>query len=173
VGDLAGTQVPLSVAEAISHYMLTASQMPELISGQVLKLTTSRRMRMTLPSSFRGRLESSSEGIRAAIVEAYQMSRVYEKPLTNTLIGGLAEIAGVSIYGITNPNRVKDRVPAVPLRHNNVTPSDIASALALAGIHALYSYSYAYALDERLDRGVARFGQAHYNTKDEIETIIS
>jgi hypothetical protein len=144
VGDLAGTQVPLSVAEAISHYMLTASQMPELISGQVLKLTASRRMRMMMPPCFRGRLEASSEDRRAAIVEAYQMSRVYEKPLNNTLIGGLAEIAGVSIYGITNPNRVKDRVPAVSLRHNNVTPSDIASALAIAGIHAWHSYNYAY-----------------------------
>ncbi len=105
------------------------------------------------------------------------MSRDYEKPLNNTLIGGLAEIAGVSIYGITNSNRVKDRVPAVSLRHNNVTPSDIASALAIAGIHAWHSYNYAHeparGLDERLDQGVARFGLAHYNTKDKIETIIS
>ena len=54
--DLAGTQVPLSVAEAIPHYMLTASQMAEIISGQVLKLTTSRRMRMTMLPCFRGLL---------------------------------------------------------------------------------------------------------------------
>ena len=89
-------------------------------------------------------MEASPEDRRAAIVAAYQMSRDYEKPLTNTLIGALAEIAGVSIYGITNPNRVKDRVPAVSLRHNNVPPSDIASALAIAGIHAWHSYNYAY-----------------------------
>ena len=105
------------------------------------------------------------------------MSRDYEKPLTNTLIGGLAEIAGESIYGITNPNRVKDRMLAVSLRHNNVTPSDIASALVIAGIPAWHSHNYAYepsrALDERMDQGVARFGLAHCNSKDKIETIIS
>jgi cysteine desulfurase family protein (TIGR01976 family) len=124
-----------------------------------------------------GRQMSPSVDRRAAIAAAYQMSRDYEEPLTNTLIGGLAEIPGVSIYGIINPNRVKDRVPTVSIRHNNVTPSDIASSLAKVGIHVWHGHNYAYeparALDLPLDEGVVRIGLAHYNTKDEVEKIIS
>jgi selenocysteine lyase/cysteine desulfurase len=124
-----------------------------------------------------GHQMSPSSDRRAAIAAAYQMSRDYEEPLTNTLIGGLADIPGVSIYGITNPNRVKYRVPTVSIRHTNVTPSDIASALAKAGIHVWHGHNYAYeparALGLPLDEGVVRIGLAHYNTMDEVEKIVS
>ena len=52
-----------------------------------------------------GRLESSSNDRRELIVAAYKLSREHEEPLTNTLIHGLQSIPGVSIFGITNPNR--------------------------------------------------------------------
>ena len=123
-----------------------------------------------------GRLGTASGDRRTRIATAYQMSRDYEEPLTNTLIGGLAQISGVSIYGITNPNRVKHRVPTISIRHTNVKPTDIARALAQAGIHVWHGHNYAYeparALNLPLDEGVIRIGLAHYNTNDEVESII-
>ncbi|WP_298851993.1 cysteine desulfurase-like protein [uncultured Ruegeria sp.] len=123
-----------------------------------------------------GRLESASDNRRALITTAYQMSRDYEEPLTNMLIDGLAQIPGVSIYGITNPNRVKHRVPTVSIRHSSVKPTEIARALAFAGIHVWHGHNYAYeparALNLPLDEGVVRIGLAHYNTNDEVESII-
>ncbi len=123
-----------------------------------------------------GRLGSPSGDRRALIRTAYQMSRDYEEPLTNTLIGGLGQIPGISIYGITNPNRVKHRVPTVSIRHSSVKPSDIARALGDAGIHVWHGHNYAYeparALGLPLDEGVVRIGLAHYNTIDEVESII-
>lgn len=123
-----------------------------------------------------GRSGSTSDDCRTLIETAFQMSRDYEEPLTNTLIGGLAQISGISIYGITNPNRVKHRVPTVSIRHDSVNPSDIARALARAGIHVWHGHNYAYeparALNLPLDEGVVRIGLAHYNTIDEVESII-
>ncbi|MEP1933416.1 MAG: aminotransferase class V-fold PLP-dependent enzyme, partial [Roseibium sp.] len=123
-----------------------------------------------------GRLVSSSADRRAAIAAAYQLSRDYEEPITNTLIGGLAEIPGVTIYGITNPNRVKERVPTVSIRHNTMSPSDLAAALAKRGIYVWHGHNYAYeparALGLPLNEGVVRIGLAHYNTALEVELII-
>lgn len=123
-----------------------------------------------------GRMRTASDDRRTRISTAYQMSRDYEEPLTNTLIDGLAHIPGVSIYGITNPNRVKHRVPTVSIRHTSVKPTDIAHALAQAGIHVWHGHNYAYeparALNLPLDEGVIRIGLAHYNTNDEVESII-
>lgn len=123
-----------------------------------------------------GRLESDNDNRRNLIETAYQMSRDYEEPLTNTLISGLMDISGVSIFGITNPNRVKHRVPTVSIRHNRVNPSDIASGLAEVGINVWHGHNYAYeparALNLPLDEGVVRIGLAHYNTINEVESVI-
>lgn len=124
-----------------------------------------------------GQMGSTSHDRRALIATAYQMSRDYEEPLTNTLIGGLAQIPGISIYGITNPNRVTHRVPTVSIRHKSAKPSDIACALANKGIHVWHGHNYAYeparALNLPLDEGVVRIGLAHYNTIDEVKGIIT
>jgi cysteine desulfurase family protein (TIGR01976 family) len=124
-----------------------------------------------------GRLGFGSDDRRTQIAAAYQMSRDYEEPLTNSLIGGLTQIGGVSIFGITNPNRVKHRVPTVSFRHDRVKPSDIAKALAKAGIYVWHGHNYAYeparALNLPLDEGVVRIGLTHYNTIDEVKIILS
>ena len=124
-----------------------------------------------------GKMNSTSENRRELIKTAYEMSRNYEEPLTNTLIGGLIQIPGITIYGITNPNRVKDRVPTVSFRHKITKPSKIADALAKKSIHVWHGHNYAYeparALDLPLSEGVVRIGLAHYNTLDEVQKIIT
>jgi cysteine desulfurase family protein (TIGR01976 family) len=123
-----------------------------------------------------GRLEIYSENRRELIATAYRMSRDYEEPLTNTLIDGLQQINGISIFGITNPNRVQHRVPTVSIRHNKTVPSEIARTLAKAGIYVWHGHNYAYeptrALNIPVDEGVVRIGLAHYNTADEVSKII-
>jgi cysteine desulfurase family protein (TIGR01976 family) len=123
-----------------------------------------------------GQMGSLSDDRRTRIVTAYKMSRDYEEPLTNTLIDGLSQITGVSIYGITNPNRVNHRVPTVSIRVKNVSPSDMASALASKSIHVWHGHNYAYeparALGLPLNEGVLRIGFAHYNTIDDVTSIL-
>ena len=123
-----------------------------------------------------GRATDGSGGRRALIARAYEASRAYEEPLTNKLIAGLRDIPGVSIYGITNPNRIGERVPTVSFRHNRLPPDQIATAMAAVGIHVWHGHNYAYeparALGLPLDEGVVRVGLAHYNTADEIDRTL-
>ncbi len=117
------------------------------------------------------------QGNRRALIEhAYAASRSYEEPLTNTLIAGLEDIPGITVYGITNPNRIGERVPTVSIRHAEVAPQPIAEALGAVGIHVWHGHNYAYeparALGLPLDEGVVRIGVAHYNTQAEIERTI-
>ncbi|MEP5759292.1 MAG: cysteine desulfurase-like protein [Litoreibacter sp.] len=124
-----------------------------------------------------GRKRSSSTDRRALIAASFQMSRDYEEPLTNLLIDGLKQISGVTIYGITNPNRITQRVPTVSIRHASILPTQIAQALAKAGIFVWHGHNYAFeparSLGLPIDEGVVRIGLSHYNTKEEAETIIS
>ncbi|MFT5006445.1 MAG: cysteine desulfurase family protein (TIGR01976 family) [Paracoccaceae bacterium] len=113
---------------------------------------------------------------RDQIAAAYDEYRNYEEPLTNTLIDGLQAIPGVEIFGITNPNRVQERVPTVSLRHSSIDPSTLANALAQQGIFVWHGHNYAYEptrfLGLPIDEGVLRIGLAHYNTESEVNRII-
>ncbi len=113
---------------------------------------------------------------REQIAAAYGEYRDYEEPLTNILIDGLQSIPGVEIFGITNPNRVQERVPTVSLRHRSIDPSTIANALAQLGIFVWHGHNYAYEptrfLGLPIDEGVVRIGLAHYNTEAEVHHVI-
>lgn len=113
---------------------------------------------------------------RNQIAAAYAEYRNYEEPLTNILIDGLRAIPGIEIFGITNPNRVHERVPTVSLRHQSIEPSTIANALAQRGIFVWHGHNYAYEptrfLGLPVDQGVVRIGLAHYNTKAEVHQVI-
>ncbi|MGE4612628.1 MAG: cysteine desulfurase-like protein [Paracoccaceae bacterium] len=123
-----------------------------------------------------GQRSSSSESRRELISVAYQHSRDYEEPLTNMLIDGISQISGISIFGITNPNRVHERVPTVSIRHSRTKPTDIAKSLANEGIYVWHGHNYAYEPTRFLnipgDEGVVRIGLAHYNTIDEVNRVI-
>ncbi len=113
---------------------------------------------------------------RELISEAYKQSRNFEEPMTNRLIEGLAHIPGISIYGITNPNRVHQRVPTISIRHNKLKPTEIAKSLANSGIFVWHGHNYAYEPTRFLnipeDEGVVRIGLAHYNTDEEITRVV-
>lgn len=123
-----------------------------------------------------GKSTGNSTTRRDQIATAYTEYRNYEEPLTNILIDGLQSIPGVEIFGITNPNRVHERVPTVSLRHRLVDPSTIASALAQLGIFVWHGHNYAYEptryLGLPIDEGVVRIGLAHYNTEAEVDQVI-
>jgi len=123
-----------------------------------------------------GRRGSTSSDRRELIGAAYQLSRDYEEPLTNRLIDGLKQINGITIYGITNPNRVHERVPTISMRHSQIKPTDIARSLADAGIYVWHGHNYAYEPTRFLNipenEGVVRIGLAHYNTDAEVSRVV-
>jgi len=113
---------------------------------------------------------------RDQIAAAYDEYRNYEEPLTNRLIDGLQGVSGIKVYGITNPNRVHERVPTISIRHRSIDPSTMAKSLADQGIFVWHGHNYAYEPTRFLgipeDEGVVRIGLAHYNTESEVNRVI-
>jgi cysteine desulfurase family protein (TIGR01976 family) len=101
----------------------------------------------------------------------------YEKSLAEQLIGGLREISGVRIQGISAVEAMDRRVPTVSFTHDRHAPATIAAALAELNIFAWSGHNYALeaamALDILDSGGAVRIGAMHYNTPDEIDAVLN
>lgn len=98
----------------------------------------------------------------------------YESELVAHLIEVLQDIRGIQIAGITDMNRLDERVPTVVFVKEGHTPSAIAEHLARNDIYVWDGHYYAVEIMERLGRGehgMVRVGLAHYNTHDEIDRL--
>ncbi|MGZ3585961.1 MAG: cysteine desulfurase-like protein [Candidatus Limnocylindrales bacterium] len=101
----------------------------------------------------------------------------YERALAGRLLEGLAAIAGLQLWGITDHARLAARTPTVALRLAGWSPRGLAEALAARGVFAWDGDFYATSLMERLglaeSGGVVRLGLAHYNTAGEVERVVA
>jgi cysteine desulfurase family protein (TIGR01976 family) len=123
------------------------------------------------------RSDPSATTRREALAAAYRATAAYERRLVSRLIEGLQLIAGVRIYGITEPQRFEERCPTVSLRVGNHHPTTVAAYLGERGIFTWDGNYYALNLTERLGveslGGLLRIGLVHYNTMDEVERLLS
>ena len=114
---------------------------------------------------------------REKIAAAFRSFGAHEDTLTLRLLEGIASLPNVTIHGITNPNRIAERVPTVSFTHQTIAPDEIARKLGGQGINVWHGHNYAYepvrhlGIDE--DSGVVRVGLAHYNTRTEVENALS
>ena len=122
--------------------------------------------------------EVSDEGSRRGRIEsAYRAAADHEAQLVTRLIDGIQAIPGTTIHGITNPNRVGERVPTVSVTHGRVSPPEVAERLARDGVCVWSGHNYALevvrqlGIDER--SGVVRIGIAHYNTEEEVDRTLT
>jgi len=100
----------------------------------------------------------------------------YEKTLAEQLIVGLQEIAGVRIQGISAADAMDRRVPTIAFTHDRHAPAAIAAALAERNIFVWHGHNYALeavrALDILDSGGAVRIGAVHYNSAEEIDTVL-
>ena len=101
--------------------------------------------------------------------------RDYEYDLSRLLLDILAETPGVTVYGLTDTNRVDERVPTVSFNLKGWHPRKLAQELDKHNIYAWNGNYYALAVTERLgvedSGGMLRVGAVHYNTVEEIERV--
>ncbi len=116
-------------------------------------------------SGRRGRLVAGMEAIREAELALY--GRLHE---------GLVRMAGITIHGITDPERFAWRTPTAAIRVAGVGSAEVAAALGEAGYAVWDGDFYALDLITRLgyadDGGVVRIGLTHYNTADEVDGLL-
>ncbi len=113
---------------------------------------------------------------RTRLANAFSAATAWEATLAQTLIAGLKSLPGMTIHGITNPNRIFFRVPTISFTHEIIAPATIAKHLAADGIFVWSGNNYALEVVRQLglpeDAGVLRIGLAHYNTAEEIRRIL-
>ena len=119
----------------------------------------------------------SDRGTRRSRIEAaYGAAIDHEARLVTRLIDGIKAIPGTAIHGITNPNRVGERVPTVSMTHDRVLPPQVAERLARDEICVWSGHNYAFEVVKHLgideETGVVRIGLAHYNTEEEVDKTL-
>jgi len=113
-----------------------------------------------------------SAGRRLAFKQAMSTIRTYEFELSRALIGAVESIPGTRIYGVTDRNRLDERVPTVSFTIDGKDPEKVADAIGRQNMNVWNGHNYALAAVERLGLleagGMIRVGPVHYNTMDEI-----
>jgi cysteine desulfurase family protein (TIGR01976 family) len=114
---------------------------------------------------------------RARLADAFERSIVpWEADLSRRFLAGLANLPGVRLFGIADPERVDERTPTFAVRVGDRHPAETAKALAERGIFVWDGNYYALELMERLGLeetgGAVRIGFTHYNTLAEVDRVL-
>jgi selenocysteine lyase/cysteine desulfurase len=114
-------------------------------------------------------------GRRLVLKQAMSAIRAHELGLSRALIGVLEPIPGVRIHGITDLERLDQRVPTVSFTLEGRSPREVAEQLGQRGLYVWDGNYYALAVTERLgveaSGGMVRVGAVHYNTMEEVERL--
>ena len=114
-------------------------------------------------------------GRRLLLKQGLAALRSYELDLSRALLSALESVPGLQIYGITEPEKLDQRVATFSFRLKDMHPHLVATRLAEEGIYTWDGNYYAINVSERLgveDRGgMVRVGAVHYNTLDEVQKL--
>ena len=156
-------------SDAVPERWETGTQVQELIAGIAAAVNYIAELGR--------RCDESAKTRRQALQAAYRATTQYETGLIGKLIGGLREIPGVQIYGITDPARFGERCSTLSFRLGEHNPTEIATFLGERGIFTWDGNFYALNMTERLGvenkGGVLRIGLVHYNTEEEVERLLN
>ena len=125
---------------------------------------------------FRGAAPAGCSARTADLHSAMRAMAAYEESLSERLITGLRAIDGVEIRGITNLERLSHRVPTVSFTRPGLDNTAVARHLADHNVYVWSGHNYALPVVDALgirDTGVVRVGPTHYNTLEEIDTLLA
>jgi cysteine desulfurase family protein (TIGR01976 family) len=118
------------------------------------------------------RYAASYQGRALKLKQAMSAIQEYECEITRHLLDVLEETPGVKIYGLTDRQRLGERVPTVSFTLKGISPLQVAEELDKDNIYVWDGNYYALAVTERLgleaSGGMVRVGPVHYNTLEEI-----
>ena len=96
----------------------------------------------------------------------------HEQTLSRAMLTALDDV-GASIYGVSDRDRLDQRVPTFCFNLPGRDPADVVNHAAEANIGIRDGHMYAPRLMERLnlsmDKGAVRASLVHYNTLAEVE----
>jgi len=111
-------------------------------------------------------------GRRLELKKGMSAMHAYEAELSRELIGIIESVPETHIHGITDLNRLDERVPTVSFTLAGKRPEAVAEEIGKQHIYVWNGHNYALAIVERMGLleagGMIRVGPVHYNTKDEL-----
>jgi cysteine desulfurase family protein (TIGR01976 family) len=112
-------------------------------------------------------------GRRLELKKAMSAMQRYESELSRELIQIIESVPGTRIHGITDLDRLNERVPTVSFTLAGKRPEHVAGEIGKHGINVWNGHNYALAIVERMGLleagGMIRVGPVHYNTKEELQ----
>ncbi len=124
---------------------------------------------------FGDKIEGDYQGRRLELKKAMTAIHAYELELADALLSALESIPGLHLYGLTDANRLEERVATFSFRLKDLHPRLVAEKLAQQGIYVWDGNYYALNITERLgveeSGGMVRVGAVHYNTLEEVERL--
>jgi cysteine desulfurase family protein (TIGR01976 family) len=113
---------------------------------------------------------------RSTLRTAMNAIQAFEMELGRHLLEGLARLKRYKVWGITDPERLKWRVPTVSVTLPGTPAEKLAQMLADKDIYTWNGNLYAINLSERLgleeQGGFLRLGLVHYNTHVDIDRVL-
>ena len=113
---------------------------------------------------------------RKLLETAYAAIGDYERQLASRLIEGLVAIPQLTVYGLTDLQRVGDRTPTVSFVHKKMPAIELAAKLGQQGLFVGHGNFYALQVSEAFGlepAGVVRVGLMHYNSHSEIDRLLT
>lgn len=151
----------------------TGTQNHEGLAGVLGALEYLEWLGKTYGSEFLRDYQSRYQGRALRLKQAMSAIRHNEFALSTAVLDVLEETPGVTIYGLTDRQRLQERVPTVSFTLKGWHPRRVAEELAKENINVWDGNYYALAITERLgleqSGGMVRVGPVHYNTVAEIE----
>ena len=106
---------------------------------------------------------------------AFDAIENYELELSHYLLDRIQQLESLKLWGISDRDRLSERVPTFSFTHASLTPHDLAEQLGHQGIYVWPGNHYALPFTEsaKLEPdGTLRVGLLHYNTKEEIDRLV-
>ncbi len=119
--------------------------------------------------------QAGYSGRRLELKKGLTALHAYEMELTRALLDALQSIPGLDIYGITDADKLDQRVATFSFRMKGLHPRQVAEKLNEENIYVWDGNYYAINATERLgveDKGgMVRVGAVHYNTLEEVQKL--
>jgi selenocysteine lyase/cysteine desulfurase len=117
-----------------------------------------------------------SDDRRRAVLQGLEAIHQQESELSRRFLTGIAEADRLRLYGISDPERLRERTPTFAIRLGDEPPVETAERLADRGIFVWDGDYFALEVMERLGLqstgGAVRIGFCHYNTVDEVDRVL-
>ena len=152
----------------------TGTQNHEGIAGTLAAVNYLAQIGETYGKPYEDRFPGFS-GRRLQLKMGMTVLREYDHLLSAAILDELETLPRARVHGITDRNRLEERVPTVSFTWGDRHPRNIAAALGEQGIFVWDGNYYALAVTTRLGLegrgGMVRIGAVHYNTVEEIERL--